>query len=270
MNEQTEIYDDESGSYRTFTAITASIWIDLNRLHGLWMELRFPKRRESIHAVLGSYTPKTTQRRIGYRLWGLIGFLVISVLYPLTVVGLATRYYARTLDRMAASLGVIGIVIASVVVWSALSTVTYYSRISFEGFIAVVLAGGIATISAVLALYASRSGDRKTTLAFAYPLAVDAIFLPPVVAALYSPTLAQVVFPQSESLAIWILDNVLAIGGLNQFIRMYFELEGLAYVGMWFGLALPIGWSLGLLVTLANRVRRRPTPNLRDLNGKLG
>ncbi|MDX1745502.1 MAG: hypothetical protein R3324_06155, partial [Halobacteriales archaeon] len=82
-----------------------------------------------------------------------------------------------------------------------------------------------------------------------------AFFLPPVVAALYSPSLAEVVFPRSQVLAIWLLDTVLAVGGINEFLRARFELVGLAYVGMWFGLAVPIGWALGLLVTLANLVR---------------
>lgn len=256
MNEQQEASTEESNRFIDSSAIIESIWVDLNRLHGMWMELLFPKRGENIHAVLGKYSPQTSRGRIGYRAWGLVGFLVLSIIYPLTVLGLATRFYARKIDRMAASMGVLGVIVVSVIIWSGLSTVTYYSRISYEGFITVAAAGIVATMSAVLALYASRLGGRRSTLILAYPLTVDAIFLPPTVAALYSPTLAKIVFPKSESLAIWLLDNVLAIGGINQFIRMNFELEGLAYVGMWFGLALPIGWILGLLVVLANSVRK--------------
>jgi hypothetical protein len=103
--------------------------------------------------------------------------------------------------------------------------------------------------------FARREG-RASTVVLAYPLGVTAIFLPPVVASLYSPTLASVVFPSSESLAVWLLNNVLAVGGLAAFIRASFELQGLAHVGMWFLLAVPTGWFLGALATLATGVRR--------------
>jgi len=122
----------------------------------------------------------------------------------------------------------------------------------------VAAAGGVATVSAALAVVFTRVGGRVTTVVLAYPFAVTAIFLPPVVAALYSPTVAEVVFPRSETLAIWILDNVLDYGGIAGYVRDTFDLEGLAYVAMWFGLAVPVGWILGMLVTMANLVR--PTP----------
>jgi hypothetical protein len=76
-----------------------------------------------------------------------------------------------------------------------------------------------------------------------------------VVAALYSPTLGGIIFPNSEQLAIFILDNVLFIGGLNELLREQFALEGVYYALMWFGLAVPVGWGLGVLVTFADLVR---------------
>lgn len=60
-----------------------------------------------------------------------------------------------------------------------------------------------------------------------------AVSLPPVVAALYSPSLAGVVFPRSETLAIWLLDNVLTYRNLNALLRQRFDLVGVAYVVMW-------------------------------------
>jgi hypothetical protein len=89
----------------------------------------------------------------------------------------------------------------------------------------------------------------------AYPFGVTALFLPPVVAALYSPSLGEIVFPRSDLVAVWLLDNVLDVYGLNTYLRTRFDLVGLTYVGMWFGLAIPVGWFLGLLVTLADLVR---------------
>ena len=82
-----------------------------------------------------------------------------------------------------------------------------------------------------------------------------AVSLPPVVAALYSPSLAGVVFPRSETLAIWLLDNVLTYRNLNALLRQRFDLVGVAYVVMWGNPAVPVGWTVGLSVTLATLVR---------------
>ncbi len=237
------------------TGIGEAIRIDLVRLHETWMETVFPRQRQTAHAVLGKYKPKSTRGRIGYQAWSAIGVLLLVILYPLAVLGFATRFYTRKIDTAAASLGFLGVVLLSLVVWGALTAATYFSQASFEGFIAVGAAGGVATISAVLALFFTRVGGRFTTVFLAYPFGVTAIFLPPVVAALYSPALANYVFPRSESLAIFILDYILDYRGINALIRARFDLEGLAYVGMWFGLAVPIGWILGILVSLANIVR---------------
>lgn len=82
-----------------------------------------------------------------------------------------------------------------------------------------------------------------------------AVSLPPVVAALCSPSLAGVVFPRSETLATWLLDNILTYRNLNALLRQRFDLVGVAYVVMWGNPAVPVGWTVGLLVTLATLVR---------------
>jgi hypothetical protein len=229
--------------------------IDLASMHGTWMGLAFPRKYVGEHAVVENWTPRTTTGVVAYRAWAALGVLLLVALYPLNILGLATRFYARRLDRTSASLGVAGVVGVSLLAWGALTAATYVSPIAFEGFVAVAIAGAVATGSAVLALYFTRRGGRASTVALGYPLGMTALFLPPVVAALYSPTLAAFVFPRSESVAIWILDNLLAYGGLATFIRTSYELEGLAYVGMWFGIAVPMGWALGILVTYVNVVR---------------
>ena len=90
---------------------------------------------------------------------------------------------------------------------------------------------------------------------FAYPFARTAIFLPPVVAALFSKTLAAIVLPNSTALARWLLANALAPIGLAELFSETFDLEGVAYVIMWLAISFPIGWVLGALVTLADLVR---------------
>ncbi len=246
---------DRQTQARAEPGLLGAIRIDIVRIHETWMGLVFPRQRDTAHSVLGKWTPSTTMGKIRYRLWGAIGILVIGLIYPLAVLGFATRFYSSRINRSAASLGFLGVILLSIIVWGALTAATYFSRISFEGFVAVGAAGGVATLSAVLALLFTRIGGRITTVVFGYPFAVTAIFLPPVVAALYSPSLAQIVFPRSQTFAIWILDNILDIYGINAILRARFDLVGLAYVGMWFGLAVPIGWILGILVSIANLVR---------------
>lgn len=250
--------EDPPGDRATGTprpGLGQAIKIDLVRLHDGWMGLVFPRQTNTAHSVLGKWKPRTTGDRIKYRLWEAIGLLLIAVAYPLTVLGFAIRFYTRRIDRTAASIGILGVVLLSVLAWGGLTAAAYLRDFSFEGIVAVAAAGGVATVSAALAMLFARIGGRGTTVILAYPFAMTAIFLPPVVAALYSPTLADVVFPRSESVAVWVLDNVLYWRGLNDAIRYYFDLEGLAYVGMWFAIAVPVGWVLGVLVSLANVVR---------------
>ena len=252
----------DSPSERPYAAppdpgLVEAIRIDLETIHEHWMVLAFPRVRTGSHAVLGAWRPRSTFARLRFYFWSLIGMLVVGVLYPFAVAGFAIRFYSTKLDRTAARIGIIGVVLLSVVVWGALAV---FARLQFttEGFLAVAAAGVVATVSAALAVLFARVDGRATTVVLAYPFGVTALFLPPVVAALYSPSLANVVFPRSTSLAIWILDNVLAVGGLNTWLRTRFELVGFAYVAMWFGLAVPVGWFLGLLVTLADVVRPKP------------
>lgn len=250
--------EDPPGDRTTRTSrpgLGEAIRIDVVRLHDGWMGLVFPRQTTAAHSVLGKWKPRTTGDTVKYRLWQVVGILAIAVAYPLAVLGFATRFYTSRIDRTAASIGILGVVLLSVVLWGGLTAAAYLRDFSFEGLVAVAAAGGVATLSAVLAMGFARLGGRGTTVILAYPFAVTAIFLPPVVAALYSPALASVVFPSSQSIAIWVLDNALDWYGINDAIRYYFDLKGLAYVGMWFAFAVPVGWVLGLLVSLANVVR---------------
>lgn len=249
---------------RNLARTVERVRVDVRFLHRQWMALAFPVEEVADHAVL-AFRPETVPERAAVGVWSGIGRLVIAVTYLLTVLGLAVRYYARRLDRTATSLGALGVLTLSLVAWGALSAMTYLSATPFRGFVAVLTAGSVATVAAVLALGVSRVAGRRVTVAIGYPLGVTALFLPPVVAALSSPTLASVVFPGSTSLAVWILDNPLAIGGLNTVIRATFELEGLSYVAMWFVLAFPVGWVLGLLVALPRWIGRGREPVAADV-----
>ncbi|KAB1189226.1 hypothetical protein GJR98_05915 [Haloferax sp. MBLA0077] len=241
--------------------------IDLRWMHATWMEVAFARGLEVDHSVVENRKPESPGGAVAYRLWAAVGLLFLAVAYPVFVLGLAIRFYSHRIDRITAGLGFAGVALLSVVVWGLFTAATYISPIAFEGFVAVAVAGVVATIAAVLALFFTNSGGRPTTVALGYPLAVTAFFLPPVVASLYSPTLASIVFPSSTSLAIWLLNNVLNFAGIAAFIRASFELQGLAYVGMWFGLAVPVGWVLGGLVTLVDSVRESGPSNPVDDGG---
>jgi len=235
------------------TGLIDGIRIDVARLHATWMELLFP-RQLNPSSVLGRWEPESTGQKIGYYGWAAIGLPLVLFGYPLLLLGFATRFYAKKLDSATTRLGIVGVVGLAAVTWGLLTVAAWIRQFSFDGIVAVGAAGAVATVSAGLAYVLSRRGGRVTSVVLAYPAAMTALFLPPVVAALYSPALAGVLTGSTE-LAIWILDNVLTVGGLNDIIRDRFALEGSAYVLMWFGIAVPLGWLLGAVVTLANLVR---------------
>lgn len=242
-------------------AAASAVRVDLSWLHAVWVALMYADGYALEYSVVPSQRPETAIGLAAYRLWAGLGVLFVLVAYPLFVAGLAARYYAGRIDRVSAGLGFAGVAAVSLLVWGLFAAATYVSSIAFEGFVAVGVAGLVASASAVLGLYFARRDGRRSTVLVAYPLGVTALFLPPVVASLYSPTLASIVFPRSESLAVWILNNLLWVGGLAAFIRASFELEGVAYVGMWFVLAVPVGWFLGALVTFVADARESRRPN---------
>lgn len=251
---------------RQRNGLVDAIRIDVARLHATWMEVLFP-RQLNPSRVLGKWTPDTTGQKISYYGWSLLGLPLVVIGYPLLLLGFATRYYAMRLDTATARIGILGVVLVSLVAWGLLTAAAWVQNFSAEGLVAVAAAGGVATVSAALAVVFSRVGGRLTSVLLAYPAAMTALFLPPVVAALYSPTLAGVVFTESTSIAIWILDNVLVVGGLNDLLRARFALEGAAYVLMWFAIAVPLGWLLGAVVALADVVRPKSDGGRRRSQG---
>lgn len=235
--------------------LVTAVRVDVKRLHESWMELVFPRQRGADRTVLGKWTPSTTGGKVRYRLWSLAGLLMVALLYPLAVVGFAARFYARRLDTAATRLGIVGVVLLTALIWGILTLGAYLRNFSEQGVLAVAAASIVAVISSALAVVFARIDGRPVTVLLAYPFAVTAITLPPVVAAFYSPVLASVVFPGSETIAAWILDNVLFVGGINDYIREQFELTAGATLAMWLGFSFPTGWLLGITVTLANVIR---------------
>lgn len=235
------------------TGLIDAIRIDVARLHATWMELVFPRQLDP-SSVLGRWQPESGGEKPAYYGWAAIGLPLVVIGYPLLLLGFATRYYAEKLDSATTRLGILGVVGVAALTWGLLTVGAWVRQFSSNGLIAVAAAGGVATVSAGLAVVLSQRGARATSVFLAYPAAMTALFLPPVVAALFSPALAGIL-TGSTNLAIWILDTILTVGGLNEIIRDQFVLRGPAYVAMWFGIAVPIGWLLGGVVALADLIR---------------
>ncbi|MFD1513551.1 hypothetical protein [Halomarina rubra] len=238
--------------------VVSGVRADVSQLHEHWMAVVFPRVQQT-HSVVGRWRPDGALKQGAFYVWGLLGALALLVTYPFLLFGFATRFFVRRLDSTATRLGAVGVVGLTAVVWGALTAFVWVqSQFPTEAFTAVAAASVVAVVSAGLAALFTKVGGRATTVVLAYPAAMNALFLPPVVAALYSPTLAASVLTGSESFAVWLLDNVLVVGDVNAYLRSAFSLEGGAYVAMWFAIAVPVGWLLGLLVTLADVIRPKP------------
>ncbi|WP_121744516.1 hypothetical protein [Natronorubrum halophilum] len=241
--------------------VVVAVKTDVQRLHGGWMELVFPRQRGRGHSVMGKWKPESLPQKLGYHVWSILGLFGLLLLYPLTVVGLGTRFYAAKLDSTRTRLGIVGVTGIALLGWGLLTVawgaMAYMDRIDIplDAVLAVAAASGVATLSTALAATFSKVGGRAVTVVFAYPFAMTALFLPPVVAALVTPSLHPYVLDPSYEFAVWALDNVLYVGGLSEYLRGNFSLEGAAYAAMWLGISIPLGWFLGIVVALANLVR---------------
>lgn len=236
--------------------IVGAIRVDLKRLHETWMELVYPRQRGASDTVLGTWQPDTQVGMALYRAWSALGMPVIALIYPLVLFGTILRFQVRQISGTATRLGLVGVIVLSVLVWGGLTALAQFELdLIAGGVVAIAIAGGVATVSAALAVGARAVGGRATTVLLAYPFAMTAIFLPPVVLALTSETLAQSVLTGSDTIARWILFDLLGENRIAEFFIQNFERQGIAYVIMWLGFSFPLGWLVGLLVTLADLVR---------------
>ena len=247
------------------TGLVEALLLDVVRLHETWMEVVFPRQLDP-SSVLGKWKPETTVQSVGYYLWALIGGPLVAVTYPLLLVGFATRFYAAKLDSAVARIGVAGVVVVATLVWGSLTLLAHF-QLPTSVMLGIGGASVVAVVSAGAAAGFSKVGGRFVSVLLAYPFAMTAIFLPPVVAALLTPAISGLVLDPSYDLAVWILDTLLGVGGINETLRGAFDLEtfgeqwgvaGLGYVLMWVGISVPLGWFLGALVALANLIRPKP------------
>jgi hypothetical protein len=240
----------------TETGLVDAVRIDLRLLHETWMEFIFPRQRGATGTVLGKWTPDTTGGMVGYRLWSALGVPVVGVLYPLLLLGYFLRYQTRRLNLAAVRLGAVGVVLLFTVLWGALAVLAW---VDFRGLfgdtvVPVVAASAVGILSSGLSYLCWRLDGRPVTVLFAYPFAVTALFLPPVVAALFSPALGDIVLDQSDSLASAVVDEYESFGPVEYLVEN-FDRRDEHHVIIWFAISVPVGWILGTLVTLADLIR---------------
>ena len=238
--------------------LVEAIKYDVRVMHETWMEFVFPRQRDAADTVLGKWEPEETGEVISYRLWSALGVPVVSIVYPLVLLGYFFRYQTRKINVTAVRLGFVGVVLIFTVLWGGLAALVYFQfqwAFSSNGPVAIAAASAVAIVSSALSYGFWRLDGRPITVLFAYPFAITAIFLPPVVAALFSTYLADLILTRSDSLASWFVNEGPSVFGLIDYLEENFERQAYHHVIIWFVVSFPVGWILGLIVTLADLVR---------------
>jgi hypothetical protein len=242
----------------TQPGLLGAIGIDLRVLHETWMELLFPRQRDVSDTAFEKWRPETPGQTVAYYLWALVGLFAVTVGYPLLLAGYFVRYQTRKVGAAGARLGFLGIVVLFALVWGGLTaTVAVRSSAFQEGaVVALAAASGVSVVSAALSFLCWRVDGRSTTILLAYPFALTAIFLPPVVAALFYEPLDGVI-QWSDDIASWVTNEGPDPFGVVEYLETNFERQDEDHVIIWFVASFPAGWALGLLVTLADIIRPR-------------
>ncbi|MEF8936903.1 hypothetical protein [Halobacteriaceae bacterium SHR40] len=235
--------------------LTDAIRYDLRLLHETWMGLFYPRQRNAEDTVLGKYRPDGTAKLFAYRALSAFGILIVGILYPLLLTGYFVRFQARKLNVTAARLGLIGVIAVFVMLWGGLVALIWFGfsdTFTTVEIIAIAAAGGVAVVSSALSYAFWRIGGRGTTVLLAYPFAMTALFLPPIVAALLHPALEDIIIARSDEMARWMFQN--GPDALTEPLDRFDRQES-HHVIIWFAISFPVGWVLGSLVTLADLIR---------------
>ncbi len=233
-----------------------AIRYDLRVMHETWMEVFFPRQRGAADTVLGKWKPESTGEVITYRLWSGIGVPVVGVVYPLVLLGYFIRYQTHKINVTASRLGFFGIILLFTLLWGGLTALVYVElqgALEDGAVVGIAAASTVAVVSAALSYIFWRLGGRFTTVFLAYPFAMTALFLPPVVAALFYEPLGEVIIGQGDDLFRWMFRT--GPESLTEPLGDRFDRQEHHHAIIWFIISFPVGWVLGILVTLANVIR---------------
>jgi hypothetical protein len=248
--------NDAHMAARNEQGLADAIKYDVRVLHETWMEMLFPRQRNAENTVLGKWKPEETSAVISYKLWYGFGIPIISILYPLVLFGYFFRYQVRKLNVTAARLGFFGVVIVFALLWGGLTALVYFelqSALDEGAVVGIGAASAVAIVSSALSFGFSRLGGRGTTVFLAYPFAMTALFLPPVVAALFWDPLGSVIIEEGDDFFSWAFDT--GPEALTEPLGERFDRQAYHHAIIWFIVSFPVGWVLGFLVTLADLIR---------------
>lgn len=161
----------ESGVLETLQA-------ELVALHTGWMALAFPRQHPRPDFVLGRWRPSTAIGWFQYLAWGLVGLVVVGLLYPIGLLGTPIRAVVRRLGRLADAWGLAGVVWSLAVLAGVAAAVVWF-WVCRPVATVIAVAVGIAVLAAALAVTAVQVRGRPTTVAVAYPLGLVAVGLIP-------------------------------------------------------------------------------------------
>ncbi len=240
----------------TEQGLVDAIKYDVRVLHETWMEVVFPRQRGAEGTVLGKWKPEETREVITYKLWYGFGVPVIGILYPLVLLGYFIRYQTRKINVTAARLGFFGVVLLFAVLWGGLTALVYFELqgvLEDGAVVGIAAASVVAVVASALSFIFWRVGGRFTTVFFAYPFAITALFLPPVVAALFWEPLGEVIIEQGDDLFRWAFQT--GPESITEPLGERFDRTEYHHAIIWFIVSFPVGWVLGFLVTLADLIR---------------
>lgn len=219
------------------------IQTDLSYLYRYWMSQIFPNQFEK-HSVMGYWSPKTTKQKIGWNIWSFIGIFAIGITYMTILVGYTLIQTKYLLQSIIYTLGIKVSAVLLLILWGGTGIIISPDRtiglLGGLGFGLICL--GIAGVGHKL--------QRKTIL---YPAILNAILVPPTILALFSDYISQIVFPYSNTVAIYLLQYIFEPIGLREIINANFSLEGIGLVVFWILSSIVIGWILALLVEITER-----------------
>lgn len=233
-----------------------AIKYDVRVMHETWMEMLFPRQRGAEGTVLGKWKPDQTGEVITYKLWHWVGIPIISVLYPLVLLGYFFRYQTRKINLTAARLGFFGVVLMFTLLWGGLTALVYFQLqgiLEDGAFVGIAAASTVAVVASALSYIFWRLGGRFVTVLLAYPFAMTALFLPPVVAALFYEPLGEVIIGQGDDLFRWVFQS--GPSSIMEPLGEQFDRQEYHHAIIWFAVSFPVGWVLGFLVTLADLIR---------------
>lgn len=114
--------------------------------------------------------------------------------------------------------------------------------------ILVIVSGSLFLAIGAIWLWLRDSQQLLVRVAIVYPLGVGIVPLPLVGFLFVSPTTRAAMQAVTLEGAVFVLDTVLVVGGLNSWFRSTFTLVGVNWFILWVGLFSIFGWGVGLLV----------------------